>query len=187
MDCEYYSSCLNSEKCYRCFDNSLLKLPIDKKLKSMKKRNLNSYKDNNDEKSWRKLEQDVADKLNYIPTINEARRTKRSGALWFEQGDIKDTVLHPECKERIGTLLKSGEKSLTIHKSWIEKAKSECINTSKFMCLPFRFKGDSNIYTVIDFDDLSSLVTLYKSYVLDNELKDKEIERLNKQLKKLQK
>lgn len=107
--------------------------------------------------------------------------------LWFEKGDIKDSILHPECKERIGSTLKSGEKSITLQREWLTKAKSECEGTEKFMCLPFRFKGDSNIYVIMDFNDLSDLTTIYKSYIIDNDLKTKEILKLKEEVKKLKK
>lgn len=175
MSCEYTSSCLNSNKCYRCFSQELLKLPFEKKLKSMRKKSISSFKEANKKDSWKRLEQDVSDKLNYIPKIQEARRTRRSGGLWFEQGDIKDTILHPECKEREGKILKSGDKSITLQREWLIKAKSECEGTSKFMCLPFRFKGDDDVYVLMDFDDIAELVTLMKSYIIDNDLKTKEI------------
>ena len=38
MDCQYENRCLNSSKCFRCFDESLLKLPEDK-LKAKSKKN----------------------------------------------------------------------------------------------------------------------------------------------------
>ena len=57
--------------------------------------------------------------------------------LWFEKGDIVDSILHPECKERKGNELKSGEKSISIKREWLEKAAEECKFEDKTMCLPF--------------------------------------------------
>lgn len=176
-DCPYNDRCLNNNKCYKCNENYLLlKLPEDKIKKKLKQKSkMNSYKTerkykkNNDE-SWKGLEQEVSNKLNNIPTIEEARRSKRSGALEFEKGDIVDSILHPECKERKGTTLKTGEKTMSIKKEWLEKAKEECKNTDKTMCLPFRFKDDKNIYAIIDFDDLASLVTTLKAYEIELEI-----------------
>lgn len=79
-NCEYTLSCLNTSKCYRCFSKSLLKLPTDKKLKSMRKKKTSSYSIANKKDSWKGLEEDVSNKLNYIPSIQEARRTRASGA-----------------------------------------------------------------------------------------------------------
>lgn len=183
MPCEYESSCLNSDKCFRCVNQKLLKI---KGYKSQQKTAglLNSFdnKTATSDNSWEDLEQQVANKLNNVPTIVEARRSRASGALWFEKGDIVDTILHPECKERKGNELKSGEKSISIKKEWLEKAAEECKFEDKTMCLPFRFKGDDNIYCIFKNDDIAELITMMKSYMRDNELKDLEIQRLKKLL-----
>lgn len=175
MSCEYESLCLNSSKCFRCYNQSLLKLKHEKR-KSFSSHS--TKKDRAKKDSWKCLEQDVANKLNQIPTITEARRSRASGSLWFEKGDIVDSILHPECKERTATELKSGEHSISVKREWLEKAKDECRMTEKTMCLPFRFKEDENIYCIFDMNDIASLVTTMKAYMLDNELKDKEIQRL---------
>ena len=175
MSCEYESSCLNSSKCFRCYSQSLLKLKHEQR-KSYASHS--TQKDRQKKDSWKHLEQDVANKLNQIPSIAEARRSRASGALWFEKGDIVDDILHPECKERTATKLKSGEHSISIKKEWLEKAKEECIFSEKTMCLPFRFKGDENIYCIFDMNDIASLVTTMKSYIQDNQLKEVEIKRL---------
>lgn len=175
MSCEYESACLNSSKCFRCYDQSLLKLKHEKR-KSYASQS--TQKDRAKKDSWKSLEQDVTNKLNRIPTITEARRSIASGALWFEKGDIVDDILHPECKERTAKELKSGEHSMSIKREWLEKAKEECIHNNKTMCLPFRFKEDENIYCIFDMNDIAALVTTMKSYIQDNELKELEIKRL---------
>ena len=181
MSCEYESSCLNSSKCFRCYNKSLLKLKHEQR-KSYASQS--TQKDRNEKDSWKSLEQDVANKLNQIPTISEARRSRASGALWFEKGDIVDDILHPECKERTPNELKTGEKSMSIKREWLEKAKEECIHSDKTMCLPFRFKGDEHIYCIFDMNDIASLVTTMKSYIQDNQLKDIEIKRLQNLLER---
>ena len=93
MDCEYESSCLNNTKCFRCNNKKLLKLAHEKQ---KQKRAMSNQKDRNAEDSWKSLEQDVANKINRIPKIEDARRSIASGSLWFETGDIVDTILHPE-------------------------------------------------------------------------------------------
>lgn len=179
MECEYSNACQNNDKCYRCFNQKLLKLKYEKKSRIKQ----SSTVDRNKKNSWEYLEQDVANKLNQIPTITEARRSLASGALPFEKGDIVDSILHPECKERTGTELKSGEHSISIKREWLEKAKNECKFSDKTMCLPFRFKGDESIYCIIDMDDLAGLVTLMKSYIRDNELKEEQLKLLGKENK----
>lgn len=186
MECKYENICQNNDKCYRCVDNRLLKIP------GMKgQRKVAELIHNVDEKtaqadnSWEDLEQQVADKLNNIPTIQEARRSRASGALWFEKGDIVDTILHPECKERTGNELKTGEKSMSIKREWLEKAAKECEFSQKTMCLPFRFKGDDNIYCIFKNDDIAELITMMKSYIRDNELKDIQIQTLKAQIERM--
>lgn len=176
-DCEYIHECLNADKCYRCFNSSLLKTK-QKKQRAFKP--ASSYKELNKKDSWKKLEQDVADKINNIPHIKEARRSRASGALWFEKGDVVDEILHPECKERSGKFLKTGEQSISLKKEWLVKAKEECVSTSKTMCLPFRFKGDEDIYCIFDFEDIAELVTTMKTYMNDNERLRMELESLKK-------
>lgn len=185
MNCNYESSCQNYGKCYRCTNQSLLKLKGQKGQRNAGLFATQDKKTSQADDSWKDLEQQVADKLNDIPTIQEARRSRASGALWFEKGDIVDSILHPECKERKGNELKSGEKSISIKREWLEKASEECKFEDKTMCLPFRFKGDTNIYCIFKNDDIATLVTMMKAYMLDNELKDREIERLNKQILQL--
>ena len=184
--CIYENTCQNNDKCYRCSNQNLLKI---KGQKGQQKTCgiLNDYKHKiaQSDDSWKDLEQQVADKLNNIPTIEEARRSRASGALWFEKGDIVDIILHPECKERQGNQLKSGEKSISIKKEWLEKASDECKFTDSTMCLPFRFKGDTNIYCIFENNDIATLITTMKAYIRDNELQAKEIDALKEEIKQL--
>ena len=168
-DCKYEAQCLNNDKCYRCYNSNLLKVKKISNRKVSKPSRMSSILPKNDNKeltcdnSWETLEKDVTDSLNDVPTIDEARRARASGALWFEKGDIIDSILHPECKER------TAEKSFSIKREWLEKALDECKYSGKFMCLPFRFKGDRQVYTVMRNEDIMELVTLMKSYIADNE------------------
>lgn len=190
MDCEYEATCQNNTKCFRCFDQNLLKLGNKpwQKQKTVSKNNfvqVHDEKAKNAKNSWENLEQEVANSLNNVPNIQDARRSIRSGALWFETGDIVDEILHPECKERTGRQLKSGDQSLSIQKLWLEKAAEECKSNNKKMCLPFRFKGDNKIYTIFEHNDIAELITLMKAYIRDNEMKAKEIQILKDKLKEI--
>ncbi|MGL5458752.1 MAG: hypothetical protein ACRDBY_03955 [Cetobacterium sp.] len=176
MECIHYKICKNANKCcYKCYEEMFLKLPKEKTIKN--KKIFYNDKKANAKDSWKDLEKQVAVKLNNIPDIKEARRSRMSGALEFEKGDVVDTILHPECKERIGNIIKNGaDKSFSIKKSWLDKAKEEAKHDNKTMCLPFRFKGDESIHCVIDMDDLAELIVNYKSLkrdfeILENELK----------------
>ena len=187
MSCEYELTCKNNDKCFKCVNQRLLKIqqkPWEKQRAANKTGyKTSSSKDLNKEDSWKSLEQEVADSLNNVPSIQNARRSRASGALWFETGDIVDEILHPECKERTGRQLRSGDQSISIQKRWLEKASEECKNNDKTMCLPFRFKGDNKIYTIFEHEDIVELITTMKSYMRDNELKTQEIEILKKKLK----
>jgi len=186
MICEYEATCLNKDKCYRCIEQNLLKQKTKpwNKAKQTKQSivQVHNTKEMKAKNSWENLEQEVADSLNNIPNIQDARRSVRSGALWFEKGDIVDEILHPECKERAGRQLKSGDQSISIQRLWLEKAADECKGNSKIMCLPFRFKGDTKIYTIFEHNDIAELITLMKTYIHDNELKTQQIKVLQEKL-----
>lgn len=169
MDCIYELTCLNSgDKCFKCFGESMLKLPKERSAYKSKEKN---YVTANADDSWKDLEQQVADRLNQIPTTKQARRSRMSGALPFEKGDIVDDILMPECKERIGNIASDGAvKSFTIKREWLEKAKSEAEEQNRVMTLPFRFKGDDAIYAVTEFEDIASLVTTMKSLQHTNDI-----------------
>jgi len=185
LSCEYELRCLNNDKCYRCFNHALLKLPEDKKRIQPGRSKIRDKSKSGNDDSWKDLEQKTADALNNVPTIKEARRSRASGALWFEKGDVVDEILHPEDKERKGRSLKSGDKSISIQRSWLEKAKEEVNGTDKIMCLPFRFKEDDKEYVILDLNDLGILISNMKAYMMDNQAKEKEIIALKELIDKL--
>lgn len=183
-ECEYENRCLNNTKCFRCFGQSLLKLPEDKKLKKYnKQKKVHDNRVAQSDKSWADLEQTVTDKLNAIPTIQEVRRSRGSGNVWFEKGDVLDEILNLECKERKGNELAHGDKSFSIKRLWLEKANKEAQMENKIMALPFRFKNDENIYIIMQDCNIIELVNMCKAYKHDNKLKAEEIKLLKKQLK----
>lgn len=167
FDCKNYP-----DKCFRCNGEKLFSSKSGKKKSLFIKRTDNEVAFSDD--SWEDLEQQVADALNRVPSIREARRSRASGALWFEKGDVIDKILHPECKER------AAEKSFSIKREWLEKAEQECRLNNKVMCLPFRFKGGEQIYTVMRNEDIMELVTMMKAYIQDNERLTVEVEELKK-------
>ena len=185
MDCEHELICENNNKCFRCINQNLLKVktkPWNKQKAGKKFTEVHDVKAQNAVNSWENLEQEVANSLNNVPSIQEARRSIRSGALWFETGDVVDEILHPECKERTGRQLKSGDQSISIQKLWLEKASEECKHNNKFMCLPFRFKGDDKIYTIFEHNDIAELITLMKAYIRDNELKTQQLKTMEEMI-----
>ena len=85
IDCAYESCCLNNNKCFRCSNHSLLKIKGQKgQQKTAGLLNSHNVKTAQADNSWEDLEQQVADKLNDIPTITEARRSRASGAKIFK-------------------------------------------------------------------------------------------------------
>lgn len=114
MSCEFENRCLNTSKCYRCYGETLLKLPEDKQLQKYKKKKVFNKSVADSKDSWKDLEQSVADKLNAMPTMKEVRRSRGSGNSWFEKGDVLDEILNLECKERKGSELIGGDKSFSL-------------------------------------------------------------------------
>lgn len=186
MDCEYELRCLNNSKCFRCFNQRLLKLPEDKFKNKFKKNKVHSTKVANSKDSWKDLEQTMADELNKVPTMQEVRRSRGSGNTWFEKGDVLDEILNLECKERKGNELKGGDKSISIKKSWLDKADEEATMERRITALPFRFKGEDKIYIIMQAFNIAELVNMCKAYKHDNEVKTKEIQLLKQQLKEQQ-
>lgn len=181
-ECQYILRCKNNTKCYRCNNCNLLKLPkgYDNTPKSSFKR-IDRKKANADN-SWEDLEQTMVDKLKSIPTTEEIRRSRASGALWFEKSDVLHPIVNLECKERKGNELKSGTKSISIQKLWLDKATSEALDRNRVMALPFRFKGDDKEYIIMNSDDIISLINTVMAYKIDNDVKTKEIELLTKKV-----
>lgn len=182
MSCEFENRCLNSSKCFRCFNEALLKLPEDKFKAKQRKTKVFSHKKANEDNSWEGLEEDMVQELNKVPTIQEARRSRGSGNTWFEKGDVLHSILNLECKERTGNDLKGGDKSLSVKKSWLTKAKEEASNDDRIMALPFRFKGDDVNYIIMEAYDIIELVNMIRAYQQDNDIKAKEIQLLKEKL-----
>lgn len=171
FDCNYLDRCLNKDKCMRCRDESLLKLPEDKKRLYMQQKAKHSSKKTDtkldSKESWNDMEQLVADKLNAVPTtkqFNDAKRQIRSGAISTLKGDVVDDFLLIECKERAST--SNGSKSITIKKEWLDKIKEEAKSVDKLPCFCFRYKDDETIYSIIDYDIISEIICNLK-YVME--------------------
>ena len=167
FDCEYTDRCLNSAKCMLCRSHAMLKLPEDKKRLGLQRKaaSTSRKKDNLDDcsESWKDLEQSVADRISALPTtkqyndMREARRQTRSGAIWFMPGDVADTIILAECKERNSETAR-GEKSITIPKSWLLKLDDEAKLVGKYPTFAFRYKNDEQIYSVNKFEVLEEMV-----------------------------
>lgn len=158
-ECDRYYMCKNNTKCYRCNNENLFV-----EMKSNRPKPIQKLKPTSKDKSWKHLEQDVANAISNVPDIATARRARASGALWFEKGDVIDSIIHFECKEREGyEVAKGKDKTFPMKKSWLDKAKEEALAVEKPMVLPFRFSGDEDIYAVIDMKDLADLIVHFKA------------------------
>ena len=178
MSCEYQNRCGNNEKCFVCNDMRLLKLPEDKNRQRLqsKAKSIAKKVDLLDDcsESWNDLEATVAAKISAIPTVKQytemrdARRQVRSGAIWFMPGDVTDTIILVECKERSSTTAK-GEKNITIPKSWLTKLDAEAKLDGKYPTFAFRYKNDEQIYSINKFEILEDMVTEIKFLRMENE------------------
>lgn len=206
FNCEYTDRCLNAEKCMLCKAHAMLKLPEDKKRIGLQRKAISTSKKKDTlsdcSESWKDLEQSVAERISALPTtkqyneMRDARRQARSGAIWFLPGDVADTIILVECKER-STETARGEKSITIPKSWLLKLDDEAKLAGKYPTFAFRYKNDEQIYSVNKFEVLEEMVLEIKYLRVENERlsaenanykkvalqQETEIERLNKLLK----
>lgn len=99
-------------------------------------------------------------KIKTYPTKprKEAVRQVNSGAMWHSKGDIKLDHALMECKER-GTVNARGQKSISIPKDWIEKQIKESLQEQRpYWYIPFRYKGDEEIYLVKSYDHEMELI-----------------------------
>ena len=175
--CEYEGRCLNSDNCFVCNGQRLLKLPEDKNRQRLQAKAVTATrkKDNLTDcsESWKDLESAVAARISAMPTVKqyndmrEANRQVRSGAIWFMPGDVTDTIILAECKER-ATVTAQGEKTISIPKSWLTKIKQEANLAGKYPSFMFRYKDDEVIYSINEFDVLCDMITEIKFLRIEN-------------------
>ena len=168
-----------------------MKLPEDKKRKTFqnkaKKSTLKKDNEIDCKNSWKDLEQAVADRINALPTTKQynetrtARRQVRSGAIWFMPGDVADTVILAECKER-STVTAKGEKTISIPRLWLDKLDEEAKLVGKYPTFAFRYKDDVNIYSINHFEVLEEMVLEIKYLRIERERLEEENRRLKKVL-----
>lgn len=163
---------MNTHQCLRCTKHRLLKLPEDKAKARLQSKFKSTVKkkdaEDNSKESWKDLEATVASGISVIPTTKqyEARRQTRSGAIWFMPGDVADTVILAECKERC-VETKAG-KSIAINKRWLDKILEEA-DTNQYPVLVFRYKGSDEVYFTMQFEYLCDMVTEIKYLREENE------------------
>lgn len=161
-DCEHYLRCKNNDKCLRCGPGQrLLKLPTDAARKQSRAKIKSSEVTSAQDVSGVTLEDYVKHVFNSLPTVKEyqARRQLGSGNIWFMPGDVADSVILAECKERL-TLTTKGEKTMNIPKTMLEKIIQEAKTYNSYPALVFRYKADekANTYFVQEFEVLAEMV-----------------------------
>ena len=175
-DCEYYVRCANNHKCLMCGPNQrFLKLPEDTQRLKNQSRNKTGYNQKASlasDDSWKHLEQSVANDLNAVPTYREARRQVRSGGLWFMPGDVEDTDIRIECKERDKEA--NGKKTFSILKDVLDKIIEEAKMDNKFPGMVFRYKGHEERYGVLPWEELLTLIHQFKVHYLEVQSLEKE-------------
>lgn len=161
-DCEYYIRCKNNTRCLSCGpDQRFLELPEDKERKKYRSQATQNTITLMNDNTGQTLEDYVAANFNNLPTVKEwsARRQAGSGNIWFMPGDVADSVILAECKERSTTTSK-GEKSISIPRTMLEKIDEESSMSRTYPALVFRYKGDETgkTYFIQDFDTLCQMV-----------------------------
>lgn len=187
-DCEYFSRCKNTSRCMLCGPSQhLLELPEDKARKAYRAKANDNVTTALEDNSGATLESYVRDQLNNVPTRREyeSRRQAGSGNIWFMPGDVVDSVILAECKER-HQLTTSGGKQITITKLMLDKIREESKILQRYPALPFRFKGDDRTYIINEFEVLVEMIHEIKVLRYDNEQLIKERDTWKKAAKKLE-
>jgi hypothetical protein len=97
------------------------------------------------QESSRKQEKRITKSLSEIQ--DRVKRTKASGALWYQKSDVVTEEFQIECKTK-----EKPSKQITLKKEWLQKIKEEAFQTSKTPLLVFSF-GDGEDYFVLRSDD----------------------------------
>ncbi len=152
-----FLKCTKNSLCHLCDGERLYKPP--KEFKSIKK-------------GPKKIKEGMAFEKRVTKTYNKsvckdnnhsdiARRRPNSGAFWSLPGDIVTRDALFEAKER-GSRTSSGEKTISVHREWLEKIRDETFQrTSKrYWFLPFGFKNDEKIYVITDFEIQLQLINI---------------------------
>jgi hypothetical protein len=146
---------------------------VDKqKLRDAKKRE-QTYLKPRKEKEGMGFEKKVTKRYNkkVTQTNTSARRRPNSGAIWSMPGDIvTEEGFIFECKER-GSITGRGEKTISIHKEWLDKVALEAISSKRrYWAVPFGYKDSDEVYIVKDYNTELEMIQTIKM------LKDRIIE-----------
>lgn len=170
-DCQYIDECANAGKsCFKCFDYSFFKPPKEKSRLKAK----NTTRKLNTTKGGLQFEQDGANRYSKAVKNGQdaARRQPGSGAMAHALGDVitseELTSAIAEFKER-GSVTKSGAKSISIKKEWLDKLEEEAIAMKRdYYFLPFRYTGSDKDYLVIEYEMLMGYLETIHALLAEN-------------------
>lgn len=170
-DCPLYEECANAEKaCFKCFNQALFK--PKKQVSGLRAKN--TTRKLNTKKGGLQFEQDGANRYSKAVKNGQdaARRQPGSGAMPHALGDVitseELTSAIAEFKER-GTVTKSGAKSISIKKEWLDKLEEEAaIMKREYYFLPFRYTGSDKDYLVIEYEMLMGYIETIHSLLEEN-------------------
>jgi hypothetical protein len=157
-DQERFLKCRKNNLCHLCDGERLYTPPKEyvKPIRKKKKEGMDFEK-----RVTKKYNKTVGQKVTGSDT---ARRRPNSGAIWSLPGDIVTRDALFEAKER-GTRTSSGEKTISVHREWLEKVAEEAKSAAKqYWFLPFGFKNDKKIYVTTDFDMQLQIIDLLHDY-----------------------
>lgn len=159
-NCDVAEQCSNRDKsCFKCFNNQFFRPHKEKvglRAKSSSRKQTT--------KAGMQFEQDGMNAYNkaVFRGKDAARRQPNSGAMQGFLGDVitseKLTAALTEFKERSSTT-KSGEKSISIQKKWLDKLKEEAAEMNRdYYFLPFRYTGSDTDYVVMEYSMLMGYI-----------------------------
>lgn len=167
---ENHNLCENNTLCHLCDGKRLFKRPkwmdrADKQKEREAKKREQTFLKPKKEKEGMGFEKRVAKRYNkkVTQTHTSARRRPNSGAIWSMPGDIvtEEGFLF-ECKER-GSVTSRGEKTISIHKDWLDKVTDEAISSKKkYWALPFGFKESDEVYIIKDYNTELEMIQTIK-------------------------
>lgn len=151
-----FKICTKNNLCHLCDGKRLYTEPkwMIRNKKEKERKASGSFKKKKEGMDFeKKVAKKYNQKLRSTSRQDNANRRPGSGAIWNMPGDIITKRELIECKER-GSTTKSGEKTISIPKSNLEKIKNETHYAGKdTWYYIFSYKGSSEIYLVKDYND----------------------------------
>lgn len=153
---EQFKICTKSNLCHLCDGTRLYTEPkwMERKKKEEERKASGSTRKKKEGMDFeKKVAKKYNQKLSGSTGTGNANRRPGSGSIWSMPGDIITKGELIECKER-GSVTASGEKTISIPKSHLEKVKNEAFYAGKdIWYYIFSYKGSNEIYLLKDYND----------------------------------